>query len=62
MGTRPRDGFSPTSPVHAAGMRIEPPPSLAWAMGMTPAATQADAPPDEPPDVWSVFHGFRVFP
>ena len=27
--TRPRDGLSPTSPHSDAGMRIEPPPSLA---------------------------------
>ena len=33
----------------AAGMRIEPPPSLALAAGSTPAATAAAAPPDEPP-------------
>ena len=28
--TRARLGFKPTSPQFAAGMRIEPPPSLAW--------------------------------
>ncbi len=30
-------------------MRIEPPPSLAWAIGNIPAATAAAAPPLEPP-------------
>ena len=33
---RPRCGFSPTSPQQAAGMRVEPPPSLAWAIGTMP--------------------------
>jgi len=27
-----------------------------------PAATAAAAPPDDPPDVWSGFHGLRVAP
>ena len=30
---RPRCGLSPTRPQHAAGMRVEPPPSLPWAIG-----------------------------
>ena len=60
--TRPRAGLSPTRPVQVAGIRIEPPPSLAWAMVNMPLATADDAPPDEPPDVWSVFHGLRVIP
>ena len=47
--TRPRDGLRPTSPQHAAGMRIEPPPSLACAIGTIPAATAAAEPPLEPP-------------
>ena len=34
-------------------MRIEPPPSLAWAIGTMPAATAAALPPDEPPGVRS---------
>ena len=33
----------------AAGIRIEPPPSLALAAGPMPVATAAAAPPDEPP-------------
>ena len=61
-GTRPRDVFRPTSPVQAAGTRIEPPPSAACAAGTTPAATSAAAPPDEPPLVCPVFHGLRVMP
>ncbi len=43
-------------------MRIEPPPSLAWAAGTMPAATAADEPPDEPPGVRSRFQGLRVGP
>ena len=50
-GTRPRLGFRPTRPQHEAGIRIDPPPSLAWATGNIPAATAAAAPPLEPPGV-----------
>ncbi len=57
-----RVGFSPTSPLMLAGIRIEPPPSLAWATGTMPDATAAPEPPDDPPGVWSVFHGLRVAP
>jgi len=60
--TRPRDGFSPKTPQHEAGMRIEPPPSLAWAAGTIPAATAAAEPPDEPPAICARFHGLRVGP
>ena len=41
-------------------MRIEPSPSLPCAIGTSPAATAAAAPPDEPPGVRSVRHGLRV--
>ena len=43
-------------------MRIEPPPSLPWAIGTMPAATAAAAPPDEPPGVRAVSHGLRAGP
>jgi hypothetical protein len=43
-------------------MRIEPPPSLAWATGTIPLATAAAEPPEEPPVVLSVFQGLRVGP
>ena len=43
-------------------MRIEPPPSLAWAIGTIPEATAAAEPPDEPPGVRPVSHGLRVAP
>ena len=36
--------------MHAeAGIRMEPPPSLACASGTMPEATAAAAPPDDPP-------------
>ena len=59
---RPRVGFRPNRPQHDAGMRIEPPPSEAFAAGRMPAATAAAAPPEEPPAVCSRFHGLRVLP
>ena len=41
---------------------MEPPPSLAWAMGTTPAATNAADPPDDPPTLRDRSHGLRVAP
>ena len=43
-------------------MRIEPPPSLPWLNGLTPAAVIDEAPPDEPPGECPGFHGLRVVP
>src|SRR3979409_2787577 len=43
-------------------MRIEPPPSLPWLNGLTPAAVSEEAPPDEPPGECFRFHGLRVVP
>src|SRR5699024_3841074 len=62
QGTRPRPGFKPNRPQAAAGIRIEPPPSLAPAIGTTPAATNAAEPPEEPPGVCSTCQGLRVAP
>ena len=45
-----------------AGMRIEPPPSLACAAGTMPAETAAAAPPEEPPALRSRSHGLWVAP
>ena len=59
---RPNDGFRPNAPVKLAGMRIEPPPSLAVTSGSTPPAIAAAEPPLEPPGVRSRFHGERVTP
>jgi hypothetical protein len=60
--TRPRDGLRPTRPQALAGIRIEPPPSLAWAIGTMPAATAAAEPPLDPPVERFVSHGLRVGP
>src|SRR5512145_3143678 len=62
IGTRPRVGLRPNSPHAEAGIRIDPPPSLACATGRIPAAIAAAAPPDDPPAVCSGLHGLRVFP
>ncbi len=62
METRPRLGLSPTRPQQAAGMRIEPPPSLPCAIGTIPAATAAAEPPEEPPGVRAWSQGLRVTP
>src|ERR1700759_4851594 len=61
-GMRARVGFMPNRPQADAGMRMEPPPSLACATGSTRAATAADAPPDEPPEECARFQGFFVGP
>ena len=60
--TRPRDGLSPTAPTAPAGLRIEPPPSPAWARATTRDATAAADPPLDPPTMRSGFHGLRVGP
>ena len=60
--TRPRLGFNPTSPHSLAGTRIDPPPSLACAIGTMRAATAAAEPPDEPPVECAGFHGLRHGP
>ncbi len=43
-------------------MRIEPPPSVPCAIGQSPAAVAAAAPPLEPPGVRDVSHGLRQTP
>src|SRR5665811_8174 len=60
--TRPRWGFKPNSPQHAAGILIEPPPSPPRAAGTKPAATAAADPPLDPPVDLSVSQGFLVNP
>src|SRR2546428_12664438 len=59
-GLRARVGLRPNSPQHEAGMRIEPPPSLACAIGTKPAATAAAEPPLEPPVVRVLSHRLRL--
>src|SRR6185369_5620971 len=59
---RPRVGLRPMMPHWLAGLRIDPPPSLACAKGTIPDATAAAAPPLEPPLVCSRLHGLRHGP
>ena len=59
---RPRAGLRPTRPEWQAGVRMEPPPSLASASGSTRAATAAAEPPEEPPGVRVVSQGLTVAP
>src|SRR3954471_235860 len=59
---RARVGFRPNRPHAEAGMRIEPPPSVAWATGTMPAATAGAAPPLEPPGATARRHGLRGIP
>ena len=55
-------GLIPTRPQQAAGIRIEPIPSLPSAIGTVPAATAAAEPPEDPPGERSCFQGLRVIP
>ena len=55
-------GLSPTSPQKAAGMRIDPPPSVAVAIGTIPLASAAALPPLDPPGEYSRRHGLPVVP
>src|SRR5207302_6774701 len=61
-GTRPNCALTPNSPVKAAGMRIDPPPSVPSASAVTPAATLDAAPALDPPAVLVKSHGLRVLP
>ncbi len=58
----PPDGLMPASPHSAAGIRIEPPPSVAVASGTIPAASAAPEPPLEPPGDHRSAQGLRVTP
>ena len=60
--TIPFVGFSPTRPHSAAGILIEPPPSVDVAAAAKPAASAALDPPLEPPGDQLDPHGFRVEP
>src|SRR5829696_773049 len=61
-GTRPNDCLNPKMPQDAAGMRIEPAPSLPCASGPRPAAIAAAAPPLDPPEVLARFQGLNEGP
>jgi hypothetical protein len=54
--------LSPTRPQELAGMRIEPPPSEACAIGTMPAATAAAEPPLDPPVLRVRSQGFFEAP
>ena len=62
FGMRAWLGFNPTSPVKAAGSRVDPPASVAVARGTMPAATAEEEPPLLPPGVFCGFQGLRVTP
>src|SRR3954451_13116298 len=61
-GERPKDCLKPNRLHQAAGMRIDPPPSVASASGSIPSATAAAAPPEEPPGLRARSNGLRVAP
>src|SRR3970282_2514107 len=61
-GLRPAVGLKPKTPQHAAGILIDPPPSLACAIGTSRAATAAADPPLDPPGVRSSAQGLCVGP
>src|ERR1700751_4722372 len=54
--------FNPTTPLQAAGIRVEPPPSVATASGAMPLAIATAAPPLEPPLVRAALQALRVRP
>src|SRR5262249_6424459 len=60
LGVAPRVGLRPTSPQQAAGTRIEPAASVAWAIATMPAATAAPAPPEDPPGEREGSQGLRA--
>ena len=50
----------PVTPQNDAGWRIEPPVSVPVLAGIRRAATATALAPDEPPGMWSRFHGLRT--
>ena len=59
---RPVETFRPNRLQNEAGIRIEPPPSLAPAIATMPAAMAAAEPPELPPGVRARSHGLHVGP
>lgn len=49
-------------PVHAAGMRRDPPISVPTPRGLPRIMIKADSPPDEPPEVRARLSGLSVRP
>src|SRR6185436_19135088 len=62
VGTSPTLGRSATTLLKLAGLRSEPPRSVPSAMGSSPAASAAPAPPLEPPALLDRSYGLRVVP
>ena len=62
IGTSPYVGLKPTTPQHAAGIRIEPPESLPSAASTSPAASAAAQPPLDPPATRPGATGFGTVP
>src|SRR5690242_1614089 len=58
----PQVGFSPYTPQQCDGMRTDPPMSVPTSKLVSPAATAAAEPPDEPPVMRSSAHGLFVVP
>src|SRR5262245_35747163 len=61
-GTKPNVGLNPNTPLNAAGIRIEPPPSVPRLRNPSRNAAATAAPPLDPPGVILGFHGLRVTP
>ena len=61
-GTSPYVGLKPTTPHHAAGIRIEPPESVPSATSASPAASAAPLPPLDPPASRPGATGFGTVP
>src|SRR4051794_14807515 len=62
IGTTPKPGLKPTTPQHAAGIRIEPPVSVPSAPSTRPSASAAADPPLDPPAVRPGNDGFGTTP
>src|SRR5262249_36924926 len=62
VGTSPNVGRKPTMLLKLPGFRSEPPLSLPSAIGSMPLASDAAAPPLEPPALLVRSYGFRVGP
>jgi hypothetical protein len=62
IGTSPTVGRKPTTLLKLPGLRREPPRSLPSAIGSSPAARAAPAPPLDPPALFDRSYGLRVVP
>src|SRR5579872_2848119 len=60
VGIAPKVGLKPTTPLNAAGRKVEPPVCVPKANGICRAPTAAALPELEPPGVRESFQGFRV--